>query len=466
MNEINHHPLRPIINDILEHATPENERPTLERLLINIVLYIKGVETGKLTPEERKFPAHRNFHFLSVTPSTYFVESLYQRLRIIKNYNIHSVDDIQEILLYGFTRVSQKSLTNNQVAILRLLSENPLLRTQQLSQQLGFSRPTVNKLLHQLRNDFGLRLGHLSDLSKLKLTTFSLVFHTKSYNDSRNFEKWVRSTNSPFLKSLVFDVSYRYGYLVYAVPSQQRAFEAFTQRVAWLNQKFLDRIQLHRCLELRINMRYDDYSTKLGRWLIPTELAHHSIEALFENPSFDVSKSQLEIKFGLPVPFTRVDFLISMAEAHGAHKLKEKCQFLQKFGFNLSTSTVWSHFTRLKKLGVLIPYTYFSGAGFEEFICLSVICDNNTQVQLLALANHFPFTNCYLTDQGIAIFLKRPGGWQDVINRLIRDIAHLKGVSDFLVVYQERNIGTGLDIELFRHWNEKRQFWEFTNQNI
>ncbi len=35
-----------------------------------------------------------------------------------------------------------------------------------------------------------------------------------------------------------------------------------------------------------------------------------------------------------------------------------------------------------------------------------------------------------------------------------------------MVIYQEHNLGSGLHPDLFRRWNEKRQYWEFTDEEI
>lgn len=114
----------------------------------------------------------------------------------------------------------------------------------------------------------------------------------------------------------------------------------------------------------------------------------------------------------------------------------------------------------------MVPYAYFSGGGFEEFIDFNLICTKEIQRLLLILANRLPFSYTYITDQGLLICLKRPSGWEDVITHMTREIPNLQGVHDFMVIHQERNIGSAFALETYCRWNEKRQFWEFSDDDI
>ena len=106
---------------------------------------------------------------------------------------------------------------------------------------------------------------------------------------------------------------------------------------------------------------------------------------------------------------------------------------------------------RLKQEQIIAPMMYFSGVGFEEFICLSFICPPKTQKYIQLLASYLPAAFTYITKQGIAIFIKRPTDWRDFINKLIQDIIQLYEITDLKVIHQERNIGSGLQDELYRH---------------
>ena len=75
------HSLKPIIDDILARAIPEDERGNLKSLLYSIVLYIKRVETGNLTPQERAFPSHKNMRFLEIAISKELADALRDRIR-------------------------------------------------------------------------------------------------------------------------------------------------------------------------------------------------------------------------------------------------------------------------------------------------------------------------------------------------------------------------------------------------
>ena len=468
MHGIPDSPLGDITREIVRRAEPQEERMDLERLLVSILLYIKRVRGGGLTAEERGYPAHRSFDFLALPPSNYLVEALERRLGIIRDYNIRSIPRIEEILLYGLKRETQAPLTPNQVEVLKQLCEEPRLTTAELVQRLGLSRYTIKKVLRQLRDDFGLRTGYVINFGKLKLSTHSLVFRTKSLEASRDLESWVRRSNLPFLKTLVFDANHRDGHMAFTIPSQQRALQAFERRAEWIRRTFMEQVQLHHCLGILCNTRFDDYDARLGRWRIPEELIQaglHKYLTIHRNdPKY--THFQVEATFGRPVSFTQVDFIIAYAQFKGAWSLAEKHELLKDLGFTLSPKTVWSRLQRLHKMGVVIPYTYFSGGLFQEFVCLSFLCNSKAREQLRVLSSRLPFTITYITDQGIVIFLKCPQGWGDFLTRLTREATQLPGVSDLMVVRQDRNVGSSLGIDLFSRWNEKRQFWEFKDQEI
>lgn len=460
------YPISPTIQGILERAEPEETRPDLKLLLINILLYIKRVEKEFITEVEKRFPGHRKFKFLNIPLSSTLKESLQSRLSTIEKYRIRSSTHIREILLHGLTRTTQKTLSSNQVAVLKLLSDEPQLRATHLSKRLGLSRPTISKILHQLRNEFGLVSGHLIDYSKFKLTTFSMMFQTRSYEDSIKLENWAISTSPPFLKTLVFDIYYRKGYIVFAIPTQQRALQSFELRVDWLNRKFMDQTHLHQIQGLFWNLRFDHYDLNQGIWIEPTGLTQQTQTTISTTQEPKDAHFQQTIQFGDAIKFTQMDYLLAHAEQKGAYTLNEKRDLLDRFNFSCSEKTVWAHLQQLRNQRVLVPYIYISNAGFEEFICISALCDENAYAPIKFLASRLPFTYTYLTNCGITIFLKKPIGWSNIINRLTHRIAQFPGVHDFIVVHQERNVGSTAEPELYRRWNEKRQFWEFDNKDI
>jgi len=468
MSRISSSLLEDIVREIVRRAEPREEREDLERLLMSVLLYIKRVKGNGLSPSERGYPAHRSFDFLALPPSSYLVEALERRLGIILDYNICSIPRIEEILLYGLKRETQIPLTPQQLAVLKQLCEDPMLTTTELVQRLGMSRYTVNKVLRQLRNDFGLRTSYVINFGKLKLSTHSLVFRTKSLEASKELESWVRRSSLPFLKTLVFDANHREGHMAFTIPSQQRALQAFQRRADWISRTFMEQVHLHHCLGILCNARFDDYDAQLGRWRIPEELLQPELNEYLtshlEDPRY--TRFQVEVTFGRPIPFTQVDFIIAHAQLKGAWSLAEKHTLLKDLGFNLSPKTVWSRLQRLHRTGVITPYAYFSGALFQEFVCLSFLCEEEARKVLRVLASRLPFTITYITDRGIVIFLKSPQGWGDFLTRLTREAGQLPGVSDLMVIRQDRNVGSSLGMDLFERWNEKRQFWEFKDHEI
>jgi hypothetical protein len=460
----------PMLHDmaerILARAVPPEEKADLEQLLTSILLYVKRVQVGELTDHERSYPPHRSLPFQALARSRTLAESLVERLRIVDEYQIESARRIEEMLLYALVRRTSPSLTAEHLALLREVFAKPLIRTAQLSRRLHISRPRVVRLLHQLHDQFGLRHGLLVNPSKFKLATCTMVFRTKSYDDSERLENWIRSTNPAFLKALVFDVDYRMGYVSFAVPAQQRALDCFERRTAWLRQQFMDRAHVHHATKMFCNVRFDMYDEESGEWRIPASLTEDSIMKVPRSDRPGDAHAQMEIVFGKSVHFSQIDYLLAESEAFGAVELATKSRFLKRFGFSLSVKTIWSRLQQLMAVGALVPYAYLSGAGFEEFVCLSACCDAPAQSLLLRVAHQLPFTYTYLTREGAALFLKKPVGWSDLINQLAHTISRLPGVEDFMVIHQERNVGTSLGTELFRRWNEKRQFWIYEPHEI
>ena len=278
------HPLCPIIEKILKRAKPVSKRPELELLLTNILLYIKRVELNELTAEEKQFPGVPRFHFLALTPSTQLASTFYDQIRIIHDYKIQSASRIREILIHRRGGSWPQVYTTNQIKVLELLSNSPTLNASQLSHLAGKSRPTITKILNQLRNNFGFRQGYTTNTGKFKLARFSIVFRTKSFEASQALEQWVLTEKPPFIGSLVFDLYYRNGFLVFFLPSQQRAICLFYQRVDWLTHNFFQHIQIHRTVELLWKARFDDYDVENGRWRIPETLRNYPHSLFNEYP--------------------------------------------------------------------------------------------------------------------------------------------------------------------------------------
>lgn len=450
----------------MARAVPPEEKADLGQLLASILLYVKRVQVGELADDERCYPPHRSFPFQTLALSRTLAESLAERLRIVDEYQIESAKRIEEMLLYGLVRRTSPALTAEHLGLLREIFAKPLIRSAQLSRHLRISRPRVVKMLHQLQDQFGLRHGLLVNPSKFKLATCTVVFRTKSYDSSERLENWIRSSNLAFLKALVFDVDYRMGYVSFAIPAQQRALDCFERRVEWLRQQFMDRVHVHHATKMVCNVRFDMYDEKSGQWRAPANLAQANTPKLTRDERLNSHPAQMQIEFGKGIRFSQMDYLLAESEAFGAVELAAKSRFLERFGFSLSVKTVWSRLRQLMASGALVPYAYFSGAGFEEFVCFSACCDAPAQSLLLRVARQLPFTYTYLTGEGAALFLKKPIGWSDLVNQLAHMISRFPGVEDLMVVHQERNVGTSLGAELFKRWNEKRQFWIYEPHEI
>lgn len=466
MLNLNNGALRDAAARILARAVPLEQKADLQQLLGNILLYLKRVQVGELDDDERWYPQHRSLLFQALALSKPLAESLAERLRIVDEYQIESVERIEEMLLYGLVRRTTPALTAEHLRLLREVFAKPLGKTAQLSRHLRISRPRVVKLLHQLQDQFGLRRGLLVNPSKFKLATCTMVFRTKSYDASERLENWVRSSNPAFLKALVFDVDYRMGYLSFGVPAQQRALDCFERRAEWLRQHFMDRAHVHHATRLVCHVRFDMYEEKSGQWRIPTNLAEINTLKVTSDERPDGDHAQMQIAFGKSIRFSQIDYLLAESEAFGATELADRSRFLEKSGFRLSVKTIWSRLQRLVVSGALVPYAYLSGAGFEEFVCFSACCDRSGQNLLLTVARRLPFTYTYLTEEGAALFLKKPIGWTDLVNQLAQMISEFPGVDDLMVVHQERNVGSSLSAELFKRWNEKRQFWTYEPHEI
>ncbi len=460
------HPLVGIADQIASRAIPKEEQDTIRHLLYSVILYIKRVETGTLSTEEQGYQGHKRIRFRDIAPSKDIAIGLRDRLRILNEYRIRSVNRITEVLLLGFEKTVQRALTKEQVDILRVLSVNPLISIRCLSKNLGKSRYSIKKTLNQLQDQFGLLRFFHQNRGKLKLTTFSLVFRTKSFEDSKRLESLIRNSQPPFMTAFIFDVAYRNGYITYAIPSQHRALRLFEEKVKFLKQEFMEKAHLQRALEVYWNLRFDDYDSELGQWRIPTDLAEISrLPSLTEKAITEISYCNYS-DLRDPCSFDRIDFLLSNLVLSSHHKMSELQNMLSGYGYDLSKNSIRLKLNRLMNESIISPTIYFSGGGLEEFILLSIICSLNSQKQLQLLASRFPFAFTYITQQGIAIFLKRPIGWRDFIIKIIRDITQQYEIDELMVIYQEHNLGSGLHPDLFRRWNEKRQYWEFTDEEI
>ncbi|MFX0077606.1 MAG: MarR family transcriptional regulator [Candidatus Hermodarchaeota archaeon] len=460
------HPLRKIADRIVSRVKPTAEQDDTRRLLYSAILFIKRVETNDLTQKEKAYNSHPKLQFLKLAISTEIADSLRDRIRILEEYRIRSMSRIQEMLLYGLERTSHRTLTRDEVAILNILAREPMISISRLATRVKKSRYVATNAIKKLENDIGLRRLYSENRGKLKLTTFSLVFRTRSFEASQKFESWIQQTQPPFMTALVFDVSYRYGFITYAIPTQQRAHRLFEDRVQYFKRAFMDQVHLHQVLDMYWNIRFDLYDHTVGQWQIPSELENLSKIPKYDEKSFSTISYCNYADLQSPVPFSRSDFLLANMAIGPRHTLADLQEFLANYGWHLSKNAIWVHLNRLKKEAIISPMLYFSGAGFEEFICLSIYCEPDVKKQLQLLASLFPAAFTYVTKQGIAIFLKRPTGWRGFIHKLIRDIPEIFEIKNLLVIHQERNLGSGLQQNLYERWNEKRQYWEFFDEEI
>ncbi|MFX0168641.1 MAG: hypothetical protein ACFE89_04695 [Candidatus Hodarchaeota archaeon] len=460
------HPLKHITDEILARSVPNEERDNLQCLFESVLLYIKLVETGALTPEERKYPSHQKMRFSQAALSSELAESLKDRIRIIHEYGIRSVSRIQEMLLIGLERSSNRLFSTIEVDILNQMAKNPMASITKLAQNLNLTRYKASRILQILEEQNGLRRVYIDNRGKFKLTTYGVVFQTHSYEESKALESWVRQTSLPFLTAFVFDVTFSHGFMAFAVPSQQRAFQLFEKRVKWLKRNFLHRVHVHRVLEKYWNIRFDLYDAKHGNWQSPPEFEDiKRIEDPGEEGLEDIAYIHYQ-DFRFPVHFRQIDFLLANIGITPQDTLTDIRNTLASWEFHLSKNSIWLHLRRLKAEEMITPIMYFSGGGFEEFILISILCDLPTRRRLQWLASMFPAAFTYPSEDGILIFFKRPTGWRDKIATLIRDVIKYYDIQDLLTVHQERNFGNSLDQDFFRRWNESRQFWEFTDGDI
>ncbi len=460
------HPLVKIADRIVAQALPKKERKELKRRLYDIILYIKRVETQCLTPEERELITQGKYGQRGLAASSEIAAGFRDRIRIIDEYKIQSAPRIYELLEYGFEITSPRTLRSNEVVILKELAKAPMTNVTQLSRRLNRSRNYVSKVLGELEEHFALSRSYIANRIKLKLTPFSFFFRTKSYTHSKSLESIIRQSPPFFLTSLVFDVTFRNGFLAFAIPSQQRAFRLFERRTRQLAKDYCVKSQVHQSGERFWNIRFDYYDSIQGRWLIPPEL-----ENLSKFQSF-IQKHEMPLVYttylesGAPVDFDRIDYLITKARFNSNNTLADIQEFLKHYNYHLSYSALSSRFKRLIKERIIVPHLYFSGAGIEEFIGLSINCTSQVQRQLQFLACFFPLSFTFLTKQGIVVFIKRPSGWGDFLMKFIQELPSVFDIDDLMIIYQERNYGNRLQEEVYQRWNEKRQFWEFSDNEI
>ncbi len=460
------HPLIEIADQIVARTSPVVERPGIQHQLYSVILYIKRVETENLTPQEKELIAHRKFGMRNLTASQELADGFRDRIRIIDEYHIESASRIHELLEYGFEIRSSRTLTTHQVTILKELSKEPLMNVSQLSRRLQKSRHYVTNALGKLEESFVLSRSYIPNRTKLKLTPFSFFFRTKSYEHSKALETWIRTSPPFFLTSLVFDVTFRNGFIAFAIPTQQRAFRLFERRTRQLTQEYCAKSKVHQAKEKFWNIRFDHYDAAQGRWLIPPELENFS-NFLTSIQHFEGTLSYTtHLELGEPTVFDRVDYLITKARFSAQDTLADLQGFLSRYGNNLSYNAISKRFNRLKLERIITPHLYFSGAGIEEFVGLCIDCDQQVQRQLQLLTSFFPLSFTFLTQEGIIVFIKRPTGWRDFLVRFIQELPTVFDINDLMVVNQERNYGNKLQEQVYTRWNEKRQYWEFTDEEI
>ncbi|MFW9830830.1 MAG: hypothetical protein ACFFD8_03565 [Candidatus Thorarchaeota archaeon] len=459
--------LERLVHEILTRAQPAEELANLELFLTNVLLFIKRVDGLALSEDDIKYPPHPQFAHNTLTKGRGTAAGLKNRIMIIARYQLLDVQRIISTIASTAVSTPKSKLTARQIRIILELHQNPLMRRFELAQQLSTTSQIIKQELEAIRRHFSFAVIHNIDYHKFKLGLFEIDFHTKSLNASEELEQFFRGTPPLFFRRLCFDHDYRLGYLTFMIPDQPRGHQMLAERINWLQDTFLEKVNHFRVISGHVVISFDSYDPTSGEWLLSSETIS---KALLE---FAQQKKSVHIApqgayFTNPMSFDRIDFLIAQTpHMFGQKKQNETRQkVLESHGYSLARKTIWNREQKLWNAGVYFPTVWFDIPGLEELVQYSIVCTPEAREKIRLITTILPY--CYLVTSNIGLFFtfQRPSRCASLIGLLLRMISEEEGVSKVTLFRYEPSYSPQMLTQTATRWDENRQRWNLQEGDI
>jgi hypothetical protein len=161
-----------------------------------------------------------------------------------------------------------------------------------------------------------------------------------------------------------------------------------------------------------------------------------------------------------PIKFDQADFIIAYLRVVNARTKNFSIrEVLRQNNHDLSLVTISKRATALKKAGVFHPTSSFTGLGLRMASVFAVECDNRTLETFYHMFPMVPQCVASRTDKGVVFMVRTTADAAPAISYLMRGLED--EVDNLITANRLENIGTRWPGDLYKHWNDEEQYWEF-----
>ena len=168
------------------------------------------------------------------------------------------------------------------------------------------------------------------------------------------------------------------------------------------------------------------------------------------------------------VHFDQVDYLLAQTPIiSGERNRLEVCQkVLERWGYELSTKTIWKRDQKLREAGVYFPTVWFDIPELEELVQFSVECTLEACERISRIPSILPYTYLVKSDSGLFFTFQRPSRCASITGLVARLINREEGVTKTTLFRYEPSFSPQMFTQTASRWDSSRQRWVLQEGDI
>jgi hypothetical protein len=270
-----------------------------------------------------------------------------------------------------------------------------------------------------------------------------------------------------FFRGLQFDNDYRRGLLAYTFPDSPQGHRLFSQLVDWLNEEYFEECYVARVDAFHYYVSFNAYNPKTNSFLIDQDTASDAIIKFVRQHPTTIPRPR-GFSFTKPFRFAPADFLLAHLQYWNGREtsIEFRRAALMRYGIELSKKTLWRHEQRLWRTRAMFPMIQFRIPGFDEQIALSIRCTQEARAVFRLASSIFPYAWVLTSDVGCTVLFQQPSRFAAATGQLVRAISRDNEVSDVDLYRFHWAVSPPWALDIIRHWDAARQFWNLEEGDI
>ena len=453
-----------IKEQVHDSPQPSLGRDEIDLLLDNIIVFLKRSKGIPLNDEDYKIQPHPHLAGLVGVPSQRICDSLLRRLRVILRFRIVSPEKIRRDLLTGLFDLAPDPITFKEFRLLSFIYEDPQASTLKWSKQMELTQPTIRKMVGKLQEKVGLRFAHHIDYRQFKLRQFGVFFETHDVEASRALENVLRNEMSTYLKTAIFDNTFKRGYTAFVIPDQKKPLGLFQAQVDALEEAYLERVQVHDITGLFSSISFDHFDFQTGDWIIESGITTLGL-LNFVRENYEVLQPPKGLQMTTHRPFDQLDYALAhILLGDGRAPMEKILKRLSALGIDAPRTTVSTRKTKLFKEETLSSSIIFDSPMLPVFLTFAIRCTPEVTEQLLMASAQMPSAIAYSSRSGCVLFIKVPTKSLGAVLYLFSLLGEEDGVFDILQIQQFKNLGSKNALAWLPKW--KGSYWEWNESEF